>query len=131
MGERKLTIVRIFDPTTTRISAYEIHERILDQLQVPDHSMTMIQIDRTKRHVHVFLNFIDDAFLQHILQTTNGRVEYRHVTGEISIVRLEVAGMGIRRIRIAHLPPRSSGRNPSSSFGIIWGNCLDTWRNLV
>ena len=58
----------------------------------------MIQIGGIKRHV-------DDIYIQNILQSTNGSAEYRHATGEISIVRLEVADMGMRRTRIANVPP--------------------------
>jgi len=69
----------------------------------------MIQIYGIKRHL--FLNFIDNVFIQNILQSTNGSAEYRHVTGDMSIVRLEVAGMGMRRIRIANLPPEVTERS--------------------
>ena len=62
------------------------------------------------------------TYIQNILQSTNGGVEYRHTTGEISIVRLEVAGMGMRRIRLANLPPEvteSNIRAAMASYGEI------------
>jgi len=69
----------------------------------------VIQIDGIK--IHVFLKFVYDIYIQNTLQSTNGGAEYRHVSGEISIVRLEVTGMGMRRIRIANLPPEVTERS--------------------
>ena len=103
MAERQQTMVCIFYPTSPRISAYEIHEWIHDQLQVSEQSLTMIQIDGVKRHV--FMKFVDDIYIENILQSMIGSAEYGHVTREISVVRLEVASVGMRRIRIANLPP--------------------------
>jgi hypothetical protein len=43
-----------------------------------------------------------------VLTRTGGVQEYKHETGEISMVKIELAGMGIRKVRIANLPPETS-----------------------
>jgi hypothetical protein len=44
------------------------------------------------------------------LLTTKGQGEFRHTKGEISKVRIEAVGLGIRRVRIGNLPPEVSDR---------------------
>jgi hypothetical protein len=94
-----------------------MHTTLKSQLQP---SVLMIQIDGTRRQV--FINFADSTFVRDILHTTNGTTEYKHTTGEISPVRLEIAGMGTRRIRLANLPPELSGsaiRSALAPYGDI------------
>jgi len=62
----------------------------------------MAQIDGPKRHVYI--KFRDYNRMQDVLHITGGQTKYRHTNGEISIVRIESAGMGMRRVRITNLP---------------------------
>jgi hypothetical protein len=40
-----------------------------------------------------------------VLQPLNGQLAYHHENGERSMVKVEIAGMGVRRVRVANLPP--------------------------
>jgi hypothetical protein len=63
----------------------------------------MIQIDGPKRRVLIKLD--KGKQVLDLLQATGGQMDYTHENGELSAVHLELAGMGIRRIRIANLLP--------------------------
>ena len=103
MDDRHNTIVCTFDPTSPRITAYDIHEWIHKVQRIPEHTFSMIQIDGTKRQDYIKL--IDNVYVQALLRETNGHAKYKHHNGVLSIVNIEVVGMGTKRVRIANLPP--------------------------
>ena len=94
MGERQNTIVCIFDMRSPRITAFNIHEWIHAQLRLQEDEIQMIQIDGS--HRQVYIKFISADKMQLILQNIQGQQEYKHKNGEISIVKVELAGMGVR-----------------------------------
>jgi hypothetical protein len=40
-----------------------------------------------------------------VLQIVKGQLEYYHENGELSLVKVEVKGLGIKQVRKANLPP--------------------------
>jgi hypothetical protein len=103
MGESQNTLFCAFDQQSPRISAYDIHEWIHDTLCLRESEVVIIQIDGLKRHVYI--KFSDPSLVQDVLTSTKGQAEYRHKNGEISKVRIEAVGLGMRKVRIANLPP--------------------------
>jgi hypothetical protein len=69
----------------------------------------MIQIDGPKRHVYIKVS--DPARMQELLTTTTGQAEYWHTNGILSKVRIEAVGLGLRKVRIANLPPEVDDTN--------------------
>jgi hypothetical protein len=94
MGERQNTIVCIFDMRSRRITAYNIHEWIYAQLRLLGDDIRMIQIDVPRRRVDI--KFVSAERMQSMLQGIQGQQEYEHDNGEISIVTVELASMGVR-----------------------------------
>lgn len=114
MAERQNTIVCMFDIKSPRISAYQIHEWIFETLKLEEEDLMMIQIDGPKRHVYIKFN--DEDKMLNVIRETEGECEYKHETGEITTVKLEPAGMGLRVIRLANLPPEVSPRIITNVF---------------
>jgi hypothetical protein len=128
MCDRKNTLVCSFDPDSPRLTAYEVHEWIHDQLKILGHVVLMIQIDGTRRQV--FIKLYEPKIIDDLLMSTNGQFECKHMTGEISVVKLEMAGMGTRRVRVANLTPELSGTIISTSlakYGVILDIQAESW----
>jgi len=74
----------------------------------------MVKIDGTRRQVYIkFNNF---QYLPDLLHSTTGQSEYKHDSGEILQVKIEMAGMGTRRVRLANLPPETPDEAASFAF---------------
>jgi hypothetical protein len=67
-----------------------------------ENEVAMVQVNGPRRQVYI--KFREYKKMREILMATNGHGELRHTNGEISKVRIEAAGLGIRRVRIANLP---------------------------
>jgi hypothetical protein len=83
-----------------RISAYEIHEWIYGYLQITV-AVVMIPIHGPKRHVHIKLT----VHVHEFIRKTGGQVAYIHVDGTRSQIKIDVAEIGTKAIRIANIPP--------------------------
>jgi len=83
-------------------------------MHVPKNVVTMVQIDGTSRQVYI--KFTDSQYLQDILHSPTGQSEYKNDTGEISQVKIEMAGMGTRRVKLANLPPETPDEAVSFAF---------------
>jgi hypothetical protein len=79
MAEQQQKIVCMFDPSCTKISVYDIHEWILEEVHIPEQSLRVIQIDGTTRYVYLKLSY--DTYITDILQNTKGRLKYKDTTG--------------------------------------------------
>jgi hypothetical protein len=91
-----------FDPASPKVTAYGIREWIRDILRIPGKTVNLIQIEGTKRQVHIKL--ADKQCVKTVLRDTCGQAEYRHNNGEISTVDIAIAGMESKKIRIAKIP---------------------------
>jgi hypothetical protein len=72
-------------------------------MQLPENKLSMIQFDVTRRKVYI--RIIDEETLRDVLKRTNGQLDYQHDNGEISLVQIERAGFGVKRVRVANLQP--------------------------
>jgi hypothetical protein len=128
MCESRKTLVCYFNPANHLISTFEIREWVYSQLEVTKYSVLMIQKDGTRRHV--FIKLTASTFVRDILHTKNGTIEYKHTTGKISPVRLEIVGMYTRRIHLANLPPELPGsaiRTALAPYGDIQSIQDENW----
>ena len=118
MSERQNTLVCVFDPQNPRITARDIHEWIQNTMSLWENEVAMVQTDGPRRHVYI--KFRDDQRRQQILTSTNRHGEFRHTNGEISNVRIEAAGLSMRRVKIANLPPEV----PDKQYGWSWADTI-------
>jgi hypothetical protein len=128
MTERRNTIVCIFDQYSPKITAFQIHESIHDTLQLEEDEVSMIQIDGPRRRVYI--KFVNDMGMRRTLSKTNGIQDFKHVNGEISQEQIEIAGKGMRTIRVANLPPEVQDtviRNALGIYGDITEIAGDLW----
>ena len=88
----------------------------------------MVQMDGPKRHVYI--KFRDNNRLLGVLHLTGGQAEYRHTKWGNIDLRLETAGLGMRKVRIANLPPEVPDaviRTVLSSYREVQGVQAETW----
>jgi hypothetical protein len=70
--------------------------------------------------------------MQTLLSATQGQVDFRHENGEVSKVRIEAVGLGMRRVRVANLPPEVADRTLTVTTGThydIHNIEPETWSN--
>jgi hypothetical protein len=118
----------MFDKHSPRISAYEIHEWIHQQLQLDQEDIAAIQIEGQSRQV--FIKTLQSKTIDDLIYSHNGETTYKHENGEISKVQLCFAGLGKRNIRIANLPielPNEVIKTHLSKYGTVHHIVDEKW----
>jgi hypothetical protein len=131
MTDRQNTIVCAFDLNSPRITAHHIHDWSYEILKLPETDARMIQIDGPRRCVYIKFNNSDRALS--VLQETSECQEFHHDTGELSVVHIDWAGMGERRIRLANLAPEVTDRiirGALSPYGEVTEVHEDSWSKV-
>jgi hypothetical protein len=108
MVEQQNTLACQFALRSPLITAFHVHEWIHETMNLTEDDVRMIQIDGPRRRV--YMKFVTNARMLKVLQDTKGTLEYRHDNGEQSYVKIEIAGMGTRDIRLAALPSKIHDR---------------------
>jgi len=101
--DRQNKIVCSFDMRSPKINAFQIHEWLHDTLRLNEGDIRVIQINGPLRKVYI--KFVDSGRMMRALQPIQVDLEFYHETEEISKMTVEIAGVGIRRVRVSTLPP--------------------------
>jgi hypothetical protein len=80
----------------------------------------------------VYIKFREQQKMQETLTATQGQAEFRHANGVISKVRIEAVGLGMRRVRVANLPPEMADgilKMALGTYGDVREMQAETWSN--
>ena len=91
-----------------KITTFHIHEWLYEQLRLREDEIKMMQVDGPRRRIYI--KFFTSEKMQIALRSMKGQLESRQETVEVSFVRVEIAGMGLRRVRVANSPPEVPDR---------------------
>jgi len=70
----------------------------------------------------VYLKFVNAERMVAVLQLVKRHLEYHHENGELSLVKVEIAGLRVKRVRIANLPleiPDRTIREALTKYGEV------------
>ena len=129
MGDRQNTIVCIFDHKSPRITAYQIHEWLHEEMHLQEEDVRMIQIDGPQRRVYIKL--VSTERMMAVFQIAKGQLEYRHENGELSMVQAEIAGLGGQTGAYSEPTPGNSRQDTKGSLVKIWRDKKDHRRAMV
>ena len=106
MCECKNTVVFSFDTRSSRVNAYQIHEWLHDTALICEEDVRVIQIDEPLRKV--YMKFVSPKKMMNTLQQLQGDIQFHHENGDISSVKVEIAGVSECPLSPQKLPKHRS-----------------------
>jgi hypothetical protein len=74
-------------------------------MHLPEDDVRTLQFDGTQRKV--FIKFITHDKMMTLYNRLEGPLEYKHEDGTQSLVHVEMAAIGHKKLRVANLPPET------------------------
>jgi hypothetical protein len=124
----KNTLVCAFSKDNPRISTLDIHEWIHAKLRFPENEVRVVQINAIRRQV--FIKVRDTGLTEDLIYKNNGTIPCEHQEGVLSQLRISMAELRTRRVRIANLPPELPTTflmRAQEKYGTVFNVKADTW----
>ena len=128
VASRINTIKCVFDRSSLKPSAAEVHEWIFTILRLEPATVAAIQLDCAKQSVYIKMK--GDLTCDELLTNLGGSVPFRHVDGSISKVAISHADLGYRQVRVFNLPlelPNERIRDYLRGYGLVREIVDEVW----
>lgn len=129
MTERSNTVMFMFPKNARRPTAWEMHEWVHGEYQIPDTVPVGIQLDFIMNAI--FLKFPTSEIVDRIVTRSGGKGKFKYLNGKITDITILSSGYGLRTVKVFNVPfecPNEAIKQKLKEFGNVLSIEDDAWQ---